>query len=268
MSDRSQSAVVITKPPLVVLRENSIRRHGANGAVGPAITARRAYEYFTPEEYYECVLDSLVLEQTRWLDVGCGRDLLPNNHTLAGILARRCGRLVGIDPDANVHENAYVHERHRAALEEFRAEEPFDVISMRMVVEHIERPQACVQAIKNLSHVGTAVVIYTPHRRSLLSLAAAAIPDRAHHRLKRAIWKTHERDTFPTHYRMNTQSALKKIFGESGFREAAYWPLDDATVLVRHRWWRDVELSAWSAFRRLGMPYPEQNIVAVYVREP
>jgi 2-polyprenyl-3-methyl-5-hydroxy-6-metoxy-1,4-benzoquinol methylase len=249
-----------------VLRENSIRRHGANGAVGPAIKARRAYEYFTPEEYYECVLDSLVQDNTRWLDVGCGRDLLPNNRALAEILARRCGRLVGIDPDANVLENGYVHERHQASIEDFYSAEPFDVISMRMVVEHIERPAACVQAIKRLSHPGTAVVLYTPHQRSLLSLAAAVVPNGAHHRLKHAIWNTQERDTFPTHYRMNTRSALKRVFGEGGFREAAYWPLDDATVLVRHRWWRDVELSAWSALKRLGVPYPEQNIVAVYVR--
>ncbi len=242
-------------------------RHGTDGAVGPLIRARRARHYFTPEEYYECVLDSLVNEDTRWLDVGCGRDLLPMNPALADRLAGRCRWLVGIDPSPNVLDNPLLHERHQTGIEDFHSDEPFDLISFRMVVEHIENPPACVEAIRRLSRPGSTIVLYTPYRYSLLSLIAGIVPNRAHHQFKRVMWNTEGRDTFPTFYRMNTQAALRNAFDQDAFDLAGCWSLDDATVLHAKGRLADLELLTWQGLRRLRLPYPEKNLLAVFVRK-
>lgn len=248
------------------LRENSVLRHGADGSVGPLVRIRRKREYYTPEEYYECVLDALVNEDTRWLDVGCGRDLLPMNTALATRLAGRCRHLAGIDPSPNVLDNVFLDEKHQAGVEDFHSGEPFDLISFRMVIEHIENPTACVQALHRLSRPGSTIVLYTPHRYSLLSMAATIVPNRAHHTFKRLLWNTEERDTFPTFYRMNTREALQAVFEPAGFGIAGCWSLDDATVLHALGRLARLELLTWSSMRLLRIPYPERNLLAIFVR--
>src|SRR5262245_56744048 len=257
---------VIALPSPAQLRQNSLARHGGEGEVGPLIAARRGRAYWTPEEHYECLVDSLVSARARWLDVGCGRDLLPMNPGLALALAERCDWLVGIDPSENVLANPLLDEREQTGIEDFRASEPFDLITLRMVVEHIERPRACALALSRAARPGGLVVVYTPHKYSLLSIVSAIVPQHLHHAVKRRLWGTEERDTFPAFYRMNTLRTLRQLFEGSGFRTAAARLLDDATVFhARSRLGR-AELAFWSVLARLRLPYPERNILAVFER--
>src|SRR4051812_39595476 len=96
-------------------------------AQGPIPRRCSRFGYFFPDEHYEAVIERLVSPGCRWLDVGGGRDVFPSNPALARRLAARCGRLVAVDPSANVHENPFAHERHQAMIEEYTTDEPFDL---------------------------------------------------------------------------------------------------------------------------------------------
>ena len=104
---------------------------------GPRMRLQRGH--FTPDDVYEALVDSLVGDDTVWLDVGCGRDLFPSNRRLAQALADRCRRLIGVDPDETLDDNPFVHEAVRGFLGDYGGP-PVDLITLRMVAETRRRP--------------------------------------------------------------------------------------------------------------------------------
>jgi SAM-dependent methyltransferase len=220
-----------------------------------------------PDEYYEAALDELVTPGCRWLDVGGGRDVFPSNLGLARRLADRCRRLVAVDPSPNVRENPYAHERHEALIEDYKTDELFDVLSLRMVAEHIGRPDVAVAAMAALIKPGGRMVIYTVNQWAVLSVVARLVPFALHHPLKRVVWRTEERDTFPVVYRMNSRRALARLATTHGFAEEAFRYLDDCRTFHRFRPLSHLELAAWSVLKAVGLRYPESCILGIYRRD-
>ena len=99
-------------------------------------------------ESLAATLDQLVAPGCAWLDVGCGRHILPGNSALARSLAGRCEVLVGVDPDPTIDENPFVHRRVRSPIDQFHDERTFDVVTLRMVAEHITDPRATAAALR------------------------------------------------------------------------------------------------------------------------
>jgi SAM-dependent methyltransferase len=236
---------------------------GADGA-GPAPYRRWRYGYWTPDDVYEALISALVTPACRWLDVGGGRDLFPTNPRLAGDLAERVGRLVGVDPSPNVHENPFAHEKVQSPVEDYTSAEPFNLITLRMVAEHLSRPDDAVAAITRLTATGGRVVVLTVNLYTPVAAAAWAVPFRFHHRIKRVLWGTEEKDTFPVAYKMNSRSALDALFRRHGFREAAFAYLDDCRTFARFRLANHAELSLRWAMHKAGLRYPENCLLGVY----
>ncbi len=185
---------------------------------GWRVRMQRRFGYYSPQLVYETLVESLVSEETRWLDVGGGKSLFPNNHILAESLAGRCKRLVGVDPSDNIHENPYVHEQAQCRIEDYMPAEPFNLATLRMVAEHMAQPKAVVGALGRMLSPGGFVVVYTPNKWSVASIAARMIPNAWHHRLTHWLWNTREEDVFPTVYRLNTRRDLTAPFAAGGFR--------------------------------------------------
>src|SRR6266436_4382643 len=116
---------------------------------GPRIRSR--FGYFTPDDYYEATVSRLVTTGCAWLDVGSGRNVFPGNRKLAQLLAQRCGLLVGLDPDSTIDENDLVHERVRVSVEDYQPDRAFDVVTLRMVAEHVADPEGAVAAFARLT---------------------------------------------------------------------------------------------------------------------
>lgn len=251
-------------PTVRDLEQRFQARFGDLRGHGWRIRMRHRFGYFDPEWIYEAVVDRLVDGQTRWLDVGGGRETFPHNRALSEELARRCARLVAVDPSENLAENALAHERVRSTIEEYRADRPFDLATLRMVAEHIEDPPSAVAALARLLKPGGTAVVYTPNRWSPASLAASLLPHRLHAPIAAVLWQTHDADVFPTVYRMNSRRRLRAVFEAGGFREAAFARLDSCTAMQRFRWSCLVELCAWRAFRAVRLTYPENNLLGVY----
>jgi SAM-dependent methyltransferase len=242
------------------------RRFGDPNLTGPLPRLWHRLGYFTPDIYYEALVARLVTDGTAWLDVGCGRYLFPGNEQLADILARRCSRLVGVDPDPTIHDNPFVQHRVQCSIESFTSSEPFDVVTLRMVAEHVTRPHEVIAALARLTRPGSKVVVYTINRWSPVSLVAWATPCSFHHWAKAILWKTEEADTFPVAYRMNTRSTLRKLFAAHGFHEMSFAYLSDCRTFYRFRPLHYMELALWWSMSQVHLAYPENCMLAVFER--
>jgi SAM-dependent methyltransferase len=265
MMDGPMSHTAFAMDGLDAARREAVRlRIDASSGPGWSPQLRQRFGYFTPDESYEALMLTLVNETTAWLDVGCGHQLFPGNQALARLLADRCRLLVGLDPDDNIDRNLFVHERAKCMLEDYRTDHRFDLISMRMVAEHVTDPEGAVAALARLTKPGGLVVIYTVSKWSPASLMAAATPMAVHHALKKLLWEAAPEDTFPTAYRMNTRGTLKSLFARGGFTEERFLRLDDCRSFARWPATQRAELMLWRGFRALGIPYPEACLLGVY----
>jgi SAM-dependent methyltransferase len=241
-------------------------KHGPDPGIGWSTALTMRFGHFTPDDYYESCIESLVSPETDWIDVGGGHAIFPSNPRLARILADRCRRLVAVDPSANVHENPYAHELHKSLLEDFMNREGFSLATMRMVVEHVVQPKAFVSKLGELLRPGGKAVVYTVDRWAPVTAFSAMTPLWFHHAAKRVLWQTDERDTFPVAYLMNTRSRLRGLFGSGGFREVYFRHLDDCRTLARWKIALTAELTAWKLLNNLGLHYPETCLLGVYER--
>jgi hypothetical protein len=150
--------------------------------------------------------------------VGCGRSLFPSNDNLAKLLSDRCSVLVGVDPDPTLLENPYVHRKAPMPFEKFEPDVPFDVVTLRMVAEHVENPTMFASALAPCTAPGSLVLIYTVNRFSPVPLLTSLVPFRLHHPIKSLLWGSDRKDTFRTVFRMNTRRSLRKIMAGAGCR--------------------------------------------------
>lgn len=231
---------------------------------GPVL--RRRYGYITPDEYYETVVDKVITENCSWADIGCGRDIFPSNRALEATLAARARRILGIDPDANIDQNPYITEAFRGFIDDYDGAGNYDVVTMRMVAEHVENPSKAIAGMRRILRPGGKVVIYTPHKWAPLSIIARWTPLWFHHRVKKFFWGTEAQDTFPVAGKMNTKNALLNLFIEAEMDCLYYKILPDCRIFSRFRWLNRIELMLWRFCRVTGLPYPESCILAVFER--
>jgi SAM-dependent methyltransferase len=260
----SHSDLGITPPELLAIFE---AKYGPDlSAVGWAPRLRARFGYFSPDDHYEALVSKLVTPGSAWLDVGCGRNIFPSNYRLARTLAERCRVLVGVDPDDTIRENTLLHRRVQQSIEDFKSDEHFDVVTLRMAAEHVTDPDGTVGALSRLTRVGGVVVVYTINRWSPVPIITWLVPFRLHHPAKRVLWQTEAKDTFPVRYRMNTRKDLRRVFGRQGFREAQFAYLDDCRTLARFRVTLSLELCLWRCLRASGVTYPDNCLLGVYER--
>ena len=258
--------VLLRLPDEPALRQMFARRYGRGPKLGWGPRLRLRSGYFTPDDYYEALVAGLVVPGTQWLDVGCGRELFPNNLGLAEALSKRCRRLVGVDPDPTLKENVWVHEKHACGIDAYDGGGAFDLVTMRMVAEHIDDPAACVGSVARALRPGGLAVVFTVCGGSPVPLLTRLAPMSLRHVVKSWLWGTQPKDTFPTRFRMNTRAVLRRWFDAAGMREQAFVRLDDCRTFARFQPMLRLELFAQRTCRWLGVPYPEHCLLGVYRR--
>ena len=247
--------------------ENVFELKYGSGKLGWGPDMRRRFGYYSPEDYYEAMVSKLVTTGCSWLDIGCGRMLFPSNPALARVLADRCGLLVGADPDSTIEENPFVHQRVRARMEEFHSEHTFDLVTMRMVAEHVQNPTQFISSLARCTHPGSLLVIYTVNAWSPVPLVTRLVPFALHHPFKVFLWQTEKKDTFPTAFQMNTKQRLRQLLSQGGFEETFFAYLDDCRTLARFRPLQFAELSLRRVFHAFSLRYPENCLLGVYRRQ-
>lgn len=249
-----------TTEELLAVFDSKYRRH-AQLSWGPK--ARLAFGYFTPDDCYEAVVGKLLQSGSDWCDVGCGRNIFPDNPSLARTYTQRCSFVYGIDPDENVLENQFVHDRFQGLVEDCSLDRQFDLVTLRMVAEHIADPTAALSKVAALLKPSGHAIVYTPHKWAPMSIAAAVVPFRLHNPLKRLIWASEARDTFPTKYRLNTFNSIETHAKACGLSIAHYTLLDDCRMTNSFKAINRFELLLWKSLSRFGIRYPETCILAI-----
>jgi ubiquinone/menaquinone biosynthesis C-methylase UbiE len=151
----------------------------------------------------------------RLLDAGCGRYL------------RFCKQLadtaevVGIDLEPTLdtdNTRAPYGVRGDLGYLPFPSEH-FDIVISRSVVEHLADPVGVFREFSRVLRPGGKVVIITPNKYDYVSVIAAVTPYWVHRSLVSKIFQVPEDDVFPTLYRANTLSAMRKAMNAAGLHE-------------------------------------------------
>jgi SAM-dependent methyltransferase len=157
----------------------------------------------------------------KWLDVGCGYQILPfwaMPQAEQEQIVRSTNFLVGVDVDERISQHPLLTYRVKAlggALP-FK-DETFDLITANMVVEHLEDPATFLADVRRVLRPGGRFLFHTPNYLYWLVFLASITPEAVK---KPIIWILERRagdDVFPTHYRMNTPNRVTCLAGQTGF---------------------------------------------------
>lgn len=157
------------------------------------------------------------------LDFGAGRgefmDTDPSRYRVRLQNFRgRCAHVDGCDPDAVVLENPTLDAAAVIAMGEPLpySDNRFDMIVSRYVFEHIADPQWAAAELLRVLKPGGWICAMTPNKFGYVALASRMIPNRLHSRaLSRVQPGRAAKDIFPTVYRLNRPSAVRRHFGHS-----------------------------------------------------
>jgi SAM-dependent methyltransferase len=173
-----------------------------------------------------------------------------------------------VDPDRTLLENAFVHEKILGFVQDVQGDRQFDLVTLRMVAEHVEDPESLVAEIKRVARPDSLVVVYTVNKFSPIPLITALTPFGLHHPVKKLLWRTEAKDTFPTQFKMNTRGVLSGVFARHGFRERYFAYLDDCRTFQRFGMLNRAELASRRLLARANARYPENCLLGVYSPVP
>jgi ubiquinone/menaquinone biosynthesis C-methylase UbiE len=172
---------------------------------------------------YAASLQRLVTPGMEWLDAGCGHNViapwLKNSAPLEKELLGRARLVVGCDRDVVSLEKDSPIRRLACDLGDlpFR-DESFDLVTCNMVVEHLEKPAEVFREFFRVLKGGGQVLILTPNLYHWSMLLSAMTPHMLHVMARKHLFGSEEEDVFPTLYRSNTPSAMRKHLQGAGFK--------------------------------------------------
>lgn len=181
--------------------------------VADAIAKRLHLDLTHAQKHYARALSEMLSRSDRWLDLGCGHQILPS--WVAGAeeqrqLALRASMLVGMDVDLSIRRHPLLNERVMGNGEDLPfADETFDLVTANMVVEHLEDPAQVLSEVRRVLKPGGRLLFHTPNYNYYLVRLAALTPDFFKRRLVWLLEGRREEDVFPTRYRMNTIARIR-----------------------------------------------------------
>jgi len=187
---------------------------------------------WTPSgDQLERIVRGYVGRDSRVLDLGCGRG------GVAEVIWRDVRLAAGIDPDP-----ASLAEHRAAGMPVVRgvgedlpfAAGAFDVVVSVWVLEHLADPLATFIEVSRVLRSGGHFVFVTPNMRNPLTVMnriGKAVPG-LQRRLVPRVYGRDEADTFPVHYRANTERDIRTYAQGSGLRVHELRAVADPTYLA------------------------------------
>ena len=164
-------------------------------------------------------IKSLLKEDFKVIDFGAGRAswfLEDNNRTRKEIrlIKGKVKKVIAIDIDQSVLDNKASDEQILITNNEIKIEEnSIDLIIADYVIEHIDNEEIFFSQVNKLLKSGGWLCARTPHKYSYISLLSLIIKNEYHSRfLNKTQPLRKEDDIFPTFYKLNTLSKIKKVF--------------------------------------------------------
>lgn len=173
-------------------------------------------------EAYACLVSEHLSSHTVWLDAGCGSRLLePDMDTLENWLGTHCKSIFGMD--LAVTSNRNIKSLLSGSLYQipFR-DNSLDLITCRMVVEHLDKPQEAFMEIARCLRPDGALVVITPNLANYAifgnGVATKVMPEKLHRYIVHALDSRADEEIFPVRYKANTMHRLVYLLNTSGLR--------------------------------------------------
>lgn len=169
---------------------------------------------------YEDALTPYVRPGLTWLDLGCGHKMLvPWHWEEEKQLVGRCRIVVGADyslESLKQHRTIIHKVRGDASTLPFK-DGSFDLITANMVVEHLDDPEVQFREVYRILKLGGLFIFHTPNESGYMTMIAKSIPEAWKKKLALILEGREEKNVFPTHYKANSESRIKKLAGATGF---------------------------------------------------
>jgi SAM-dependent methyltransferase len=174
-----------------------------------------------PQKTYAALLADTVRPGIRWLDIGCGGQIVPDwacsldeqRRMLEGV------HLAGLDVDDAIHRHPFLNDRLIGLADDIPAPpDSFDLVTANMVMEHVQYPAAVLNSVHRVLRDGGRFIVHTPNYRFYLTFVASFTPDFVKRPMVSWLERRDEKDIFPTLYRFNTREAIITSAERSGFQ--------------------------------------------------
>jgi len=184
---------------------------------------------------FEEALTDAVRRASHWLDLGCGRRLLPPwRGDAERSLFAQCERVVGLDYDLpSLRDNVTVPLRCRGdiALLPF-PDASFDLVTANMVMEHLDDPAQEFREIHRVLRPGGRLLFHTVNANGHTVQLSRRFPDGLKRHVARFFDGRSEEDVFPTRYRVNTVDDIHRFAGEAGFDQVDIRPISTCAIFA------------------------------------
>jgi SAM-dependent methyltransferase len=173
-------------------------------------------------EAYASLISEHLSADTVWLDAGCGSRLLEDDmDPLEDWLASHCKTIVGMDFSATSHRN--IKSLVQGSLYDLPfSDNSFDLITFRMVVEHLAQPRHAFAECARCLRPGGAIVAITPNLLNYAvfgnAVATKVLPERLRRRIVHASDSRADEDIFPVRYKANTMPRLIQSLNACGLQ--------------------------------------------------
>jgi 2-polyprenyl-3-methyl-5-hydroxy-6-metoxy-1,4-benzoquinol methylase len=157
-----------------------------------------------------------------WLDAGCGKRLLEEDmDSLENWLITQCNTIVGMD--LAVTSNRNIKTLAQGSLYHLPfADSSVDLVTCRMVVEHLDDPTSAFLEIHRCLRPNGAIVVITPNLRNYgifgYALATKLLQKNWRLKLAQSAGIRSQEDAFPVRYRANTMPRLVQLLEKSGLQ--------------------------------------------------
>ena len=173
------------------------------------------------ESFYAELLPRYVARDTRWLDLGCGRSILPRwRKEEETRLVATCRQIVGIDYDFDsIESNQGISAKVRGNITQLPFKNnAFDLITANMVVEHLASPREQFLEISRILKPKGLFLFHTPNVFGYGVSIARLVPDWLKNKLIYLLEGREEGDVFETYYRANSEKSIHKLARACGLQ--------------------------------------------------
>lgn len=175
-------------------------------------------------------VNALMSPEMTIVDFGAGRGTIFHNPGSAfyNNLARLQGkvrRVIGVDVDSAINDHPFLDEKH---VVDPAKPLPLDAVSVDLVVadwvlEHVAHPATFAAEMLRILKPGGWLCARTVNRWGYIGVGARLIPNKLHKSLLKRFWPDRfDVDVFPTTYRINTLSDVRRYFPTAEWDNYSY----------------------------------------------